>query len=135
MDKTVTVARPDKLSHLETILYEIDMLRYAAFRLRSAKGWDEWVFLESFLLHFRNLIEFFGSDYPNRDNLSIVKAELFGPEGETIPGRQLQKLYRKDYGKSTKAKKSGTRFRGSSNIVPRSGLNLRTGTSRKCPTI
>lgn len=90
------VARPDKLSHLETILYEIDMLRYAAFRLRSAQGWDEWVFLECFLLHFRNLIEFFGSDSPNRDNLSIVKAELFWPKGETIPGRQLQKLYQKD---------------------------------------
>jgi hypothetical protein len=58
-------SRPDKLSDAMTVLYEIDMLRFAANRLLHGK-WesekDGWAYLECFLLHFRNLIEFLGKD-------------------------------------------------------------------------
>src|ERR1051326_1475215 len=55
-------ARPDKLDDAQTVLYEIDMLRFSRDRLNEGKfqsDADEWVYLEAFLLHFRNLIEFF----------------------------------------------------------------------------
>ena len=57
-------SRPEKLNDAQTVLYEIDMLRYAYDRLASPQPtWtqaDEWVYLEDFLLHYRNLIQFFG---------------------------------------------------------------------------
>src|SRR6266446_2607531 len=58
-----TFSRPDKLTDADTILYEIDMVRFAASRLLRGK-WesekDQWACLESFLVHYRNLIEFLG---------------------------------------------------------------------------
>jgi hypothetical protein len=45
----MSVSRPAKLTHAQTILYEGDMLRYAAGKLNSDK-WDleldKWVCLE-----------------------------------------------------------------------------------------
>ena len=59
-----TVSRPSKESHVGTILYEIDMLEYCFGRLRE-KRWaeekDYYLCIEGFLLHYRNLIEFFGN--------------------------------------------------------------------------
>lgn len=53
------------MEHSDTVLYEIYMLRFAAEQLDLNKtDKDAWVYLESFLLHFRNLIEFLGM--PNR---------------------------------------------------------------------
>ncbi len=55
-------SRPDKLDDAQTVLYEIDMLRFSKGRLDEGKfqsDADEWIYLEAFLLHFRNLIEFF----------------------------------------------------------------------------
>jgi hypothetical protein len=56
-------SRPKKLNHADTILYEIYMLRFAADRLKREQ-WDDqkdaWAYLEAFLLHYRNLIEFLG---------------------------------------------------------------------------
>lgn len=53
----------EKLNHADTVLYEIYTLRYAAERLRQEQ-WDDqkdaWAYLEAFLLHYRNLIEFLG---------------------------------------------------------------------------
>jgi len=58
-----TVSRPNKMTDASTVLYEIDMFRFAAHRLFEGQ-WqadkDQWVYLESFLLHYRNLIEFLG---------------------------------------------------------------------------
>jgi hypothetical protein len=56
-------SRPDKQTDGDTVLYELDMFRFASKRLlqgdwRDAK--DGWVYLECFLIHFRNLIEFLG---------------------------------------------------------------------------
>lgn len=59
----ITRTRLNKLSHSDTILYEIYMLRFACRRL-IREHWEEerdaWVYLESFLVHYRNLIEFLG---------------------------------------------------------------------------
>src|SRR5882672_9667197 len=67
--------RPDKLDHADTGLYEIDMLRFAARRLIESK-WqqprDAWVYLEAFLLHYRNLIEFVGKEKPRPDDLHVT---------------------------------------------------------------
>ena len=61
---SATVSRPAKCSQVETILYEIDMLQYCFGRLQS-HHWtgekDYYLCVEGFLLHYRNLIEFFGN--------------------------------------------------------------------------
>src|SRR5271165_944931 len=63
-------SRPAKLNHADTILYEIYMLRFTARRLVREK-WEEsedaWVYLEAFLVHYRNLIEFLGKKSNVRD--------------------------------------------------------------------
>lgn len=68
-------SKPDKLDHADTILYEIDMLRFSVGRLRESvwrEPRDAWVYLEAFLVHYRSLIEFLGSQTPkpkpNRPN-------------------------------------------------------------------
>ncbi|MGA2606198.1 MAG: hypothetical protein ABSH01_01920 [Terriglobia bacterium] len=77
-------SRPDKLDHAQTVLYEIDMLRFAKERLFSADSprseADEWVYLEAFLLHYRNLIEFFRGRRRLNDDLSIAPPDDFGVE-------------------------------------------------------
>jgi hypothetical protein len=60
-----SVSRRKKLNHVDTILYEIDMLDYCYDRLRGHKWADErdyYLCIEGFLLHYRNLIQFFGND-------------------------------------------------------------------------
>jgi hypothetical protein len=67
--------RREKLNHADTILYEIDMLRFSAGRLREA-NWrearDAWVYLESFLTHYRNLIEFLGKPKFSKTDLHVM---------------------------------------------------------------
>src|ERR1700730_830428 len=70
-----TYSRPGKEDDAQTVLYEIDLLRFAKGRLEAASTQgDEWVYLEDFLLHYRNLIEFFGKPFPKKENgdLSIL---------------------------------------------------------------
>jgi hypothetical protein len=65
----------DKLTHSDTILYEIYMLRFAAGRLVESMWRDEkdaWVYLESFLLHYRNLLEFFGRENRRPTDLHVT---------------------------------------------------------------
>lgn len=73
-----SLARPRKLSHGQTILYEIDMLRFSAKTLLHDKPKDEveWMFLENFLLHYRNLVDFLGDPKPRADELHISKPEF-----------------------------------------------------------
>ena len=78
----------------EHVLYEIDMLTFAAGNLGQADGWSSWRNLECYLLHFRNLIEFFGKPADNGDTLSILKAESFSEDHEQQ--EELKKLYRND---------------------------------------
>jgi hypothetical protein len=72
-------SRPDKLDDAQTVLYEIDMLRFSKNRLGEGKfqsDADEWIYLEAFLLHFRNLIEFFRGK-SSGDTLTISRPEDF----------------------------------------------------------
>lgn len=96
----MAVGRPLKLTHTQTILYEIDMLRYTAEELdkgnrKSEK--DKWIFLEAFLVHFRNLIEFFGHPAPRLTDLHITKIGDFWHDVSTRPSQSdLAKLRRAD---------------------------------------
>jgi hypothetical protein len=72
------LSRPKKLNHSDTVLYEIYMLRFAAARLLEGqtKGYwrdekDAWVYLEAFLVHFRNLIEFLGKEESGRTDVNV----------------------------------------------------------------
>lgn len=59
--------RLDKRNHSDTIVYEMYMMRFTAGELSQGKfEKDAWVYLESFLVHFRNLIEFLGNDNPRK---------------------------------------------------------------------
>jgi hypothetical protein len=82
------------------MLYEMDLFRHAAHRLVEDK-WqnemDKWVCLEGFLLHFRNLIEFFGRTKPRPDDLSILKPERFWRDPVNRPAEEvLQQMHRPD---------------------------------------
>jgi hypothetical protein len=94
------ISRPPKLNDAQTILYEIDLIRYAAQKLNAAnwdKKMDQWVYLEVFLLHFRNLIEFFGHPAPRADDLHITKPDKIWPDSAKMPVQNvLDKLRRPD---------------------------------------
>jgi len=72
------LSRPAKLDDPQTVLYEIDMLRWARARLLShlPTEADQWVYLENFLLHYRNLIEFFGKPVNDPTDLSVHRPEI-----------------------------------------------------------
>ena len=100
------LSRPKKLNHSDTVLYEIYMLRFAAARLLEGqkKGYwrdekDPWVYLEAFLVHFRNLIEFLGKQNPDKTDLSVKtiwKAMNLGPPDDldTIHAKGIELLKR-----------------------------------------
>jgi hypothetical protein len=71
---TLTFSRPPKLNHVDTVHYEIYMLRHAIDRLAEQKltERDAWVYLEAFLLHYRNLIEFLGKEGPSPTDLHVT---------------------------------------------------------------
>jgi hypothetical protein len=63
-----TFSRPDKLTYSDIVMYEVYILRFTARELLNRKVEKEaWVYLESFLLHFRNLIYFLGLKRKFRD--------------------------------------------------------------------
>ncbi len=67
-------SRPAKLDHLDTVRYEIHMLRHSYSELDKRKLTEEsaWIYLESFLLHYRNLIEFLGKKTPGGTDVHIT---------------------------------------------------------------
>lgn len=83
------VGRIGKLDHGQTILYEIDMLRFAQSRIlppwNDANEGDLWAYLECFLLHYRNLINFFGMAPTEPSDLSIQKPEDIWPNPKDRP--------------------------------------------------
>jgi hypothetical protein len=90
-------SRPSKFTNAETILYEIDMLRFAAHSFGEPDGWSSWRNLECFLIHFRNLIEFFGKPEPRQDDLSIQRPDTIWPDTATRPSAgTLKPLHRED---------------------------------------
>ena len=83
-------SRPDKLDHAQTVQYEIDLLRFAKDRLSSPQSSrseaDEWMYLEAFLLHYRNLIEFSRGKPSCTDDLSITRSaeSVFNGQAEQM---------------------------------------------------
>jgi hypothetical protein len=66
-EQSVVYSRPEKGNHFHTILYEIEMLEFCYATLVNNVGkWGDprngFVCLEAFLLHYRNLAEFFGGE-------------------------------------------------------------------------
>jgi len=71
------MTRPEKLSDRDTIIYEIDMLEYCYRKLVQVERpsrLEGYAFLESFLLHYRNLLDFFGKE-PQADDLSVRRPD------------------------------------------------------------
>ncbi len=89
-----TFSRPDKLTDADTILYEIDMVRFAASRLLRDK-WeskkDQWACLESFLVHYRNLIEFLGKEQHLVRDTDLHVSNIWHRLGMPVPA-QLPKI-------------------------------------------
>jgi hypothetical protein len=88
-------SRPDKLDDTQTMLYETDALRYSARRLMENKWtfkFQEWVHLECFLLHFRNLIDFFGKTKLKDDDLHITRYENHWRSTDSPVADSLQRL-------------------------------------------
>jgi len=83
-------SRPHKLSNAQTILYEIDMLTFAAGHLKQKAGPSSWSYLECFLLHFRNLLDFFGKDERNLrdDDLSIFRPKQIWTDPNSLPSEE-----------------------------------------------
>jgi hypothetical protein len=98
MTDHLSAGRIAKANHKITILYEIYMLRYAFRRLLPRLGSsnpETWSWLELFLLHYRNLIEFFGRDFkhgkpPQKGDLHVLT--FWKLENLTEPN-DLQGLY------------------------------------------
>src|SRR5882762_1303870 len=96
-------SRPPKLDHLDTVRYEIDMLRFAAYRLAEQKltERDAWVYLEAFLLHYRNLIDFLGSEKPGPGSTDLHVTNIW-QLGNLVPPIELDAIYAK--GRALRAK-------------------------------
>jgi hypothetical protein len=84
-------SRPDKETHADTVLYEIEMLAFAKAHLEKAstKG-EQWAYLEDFLLHYRNLIEFFGKPKPRDGDLSVCRPDSIWQGA--IPEDELRRM-------------------------------------------
>lgn len=93
-------SRPDKMTHMQTVLYEIDMLRYAAGHLQKQtfdNRFQECAYIECFLVHYRNMLEFFGRE-PKRDDLSVLRAEVLWRDRDgnvvaPVPEKALRDLF------------------------------------------
>ena len=86
-----SVRRPDKLEEYQTVLYEIDTLRFACGRIVApwdgARDGDVWVYLESFLVHYRNLLDFFGKPATRDSDLTITRPEVIWAAGAGLEPR------------------------------------------------
>src|ERR1700751_464054 len=71
--------RSRKRSHVDTVHYEIDMLEYALQRLNTPDPPPPELnmTLECFLLHYRNLIEFFSGAKHRKNYVSVAKPEVW----------------------------------------------------------
>ena|SRR6185437_10611888 len=98
---SIICSRPEKGNHLNTISYEIEMLEFCYKTLVDSLGkWGDmrkaFICLEAFLLHYRNLVEFFGGEA----GLKSSEPALWSPrqlsieEVASISDRQLCDKYR-----------------------------------------
>ena len=109
----LVLSRPKKLDHVHTIRYEIDMLRFAAQRLaeKTLTERDAWVYLEAFLLHYRNLIDFLGSENPRSTDLHVTNIWQLT---NSAPPAKLDELYAK--GRALRARYEPTDAQGGGRI-------------------
>lgn len=93
----------DASSHVR---YEMDMLLATACLLSKAPGRPKavgYAFLEAFLVHARNLIEFFHQDKPNKKYPLDVRAFDYAPKWKTNDVKRLaRRLYRSHHGEISK---------------------------------
>jgi len=105
-------ARRPKESHRDTVTYEIEMLGFCARRVtrgENAEENDRNVYLEAFLLHYRNLIRFFSGEHHREDKEDLSTAnstawagrELTPAEVAAIkePAKALDSKYHQDISK------------------------------------
>jgi hypothetical protein len=107
----LTLSRPPKLDHLDTVRYEIDMLRFAAYRLAEQRltERDAWVYLEDFLLHYRNLIDFLGSPKPGPNSTDLHITNIW-QLGNLVPPMELDEIYAR--GRALRAKYEPSKDQG-----------------------
>lgn len=70
-------ARRAKESHRDTVTYEIEMLRFCAQRViegQHPEEEDQAVYLEGFMLHYRNLVRFFSGEHHHEDKGDLSTA-------------------------------------------------------------
>jgi hypothetical protein len=111
----LTFSRPKKLDHIDTVRYEIDMLRFAIQRLAEQKltKRDAWSYLEVFLLHYRNLIDFLGGEQPS-PNSTDLHVTTFWKLTSLTPPPKLDEIYAK--GKVLRARYEPTNAQGGGRI-------------------
>jgi hypothetical protein len=85
----VLYERRQKESPRETVAYEIDMLVFCYEKLpqgRNCERSNEYLYLEGFLLHYRNLLEFFsGTHHRQGSDISTRDSKLWGSRGLSPP--------------------------------------------------
>ena len=117
-------SRPPKLSHLDTVQYEIDMLNYCHEKLLKEE-WqntlDNYISLERFLLHYRNLIEFFG----DAEDLKVSEFNDWSPR--ILSAEELASISNKE-----PLEKYRGQFRNTYNIAPNVEQGIENGTLKKC---
>lgn len=94
--------RSEKNSHLDTILYEIDMLRHCAQSVTQKKAEEPiadlaraeyYLAIEGFLLHLRNLLAFFARSKNESTDLIINEPVMWA--GKEIQQREYSGLVKK----------------------------------------
>lgn len=96
-------SRQTKESHLETIQYEIRMLRFCLDRLSQCGSKHQpeeemWVVLEGFLLHYRNLVNFLSGRGGTHGDLSMAAPRLWaGDRFDKAETDAIQKLASQPY--------------------------------------
>ncbi len=87
--------RPKKASHLHTLWYEVDMLDYclqmlSAGAVRSKP--EESVYLEGFLLHYRNVLRFLSGIGHRRSDLSTAEPKVWA--GRVLTPEEVEQIQR-----------------------------------------
>jgi hypothetical protein len=86
------VERIGKADYYEIVLYEVDLLRFSYSKLAArpdgANEADDWLYLECFLLHYRNLLDFFGDPKPRKTDITLEKPGAVWSADSGLAGRQ-----------------------------------------------
>lgn len=87
-----SVSRIGKLAHYQTVLYEVDMMRFSYCRviepLDGAREADVWAYLEAFLVHYRNLLGFFGKRVTSDTDLTIDRPDQIWSDEDGLKNRK-----------------------------------------------